>query len=60
MLWTCSVTPEPTDVLPPHLARAVCKEDFDSQRRAVQFALEALQRQQLRALPPLQEAGTPD
>lgn len=46
MLWTCAVTPDPTDVLPPHLARAVGKEDLDSQRGAVQFALEALQSQQ--------------
>ncbi|KAH9374623.1 hypothetical protein HPB48_014671 [Haemaphysalis longicornis] len=34
------------NVLPPHLARAVGKEDLDSQRGAVQFAMEALQRQQ--------------
>ncbi|KAH9370432.1 hypothetical protein HPB48_008680 [Haemaphysalis longicornis] len=46
MLWTCAVTPDPTDVLPPHLARAVGNEDLDSQGGAVQFAMEALQRQQ--------------
>ncbi|KAH9370469.1 hypothetical protein HPB48_020571 [Haemaphysalis longicornis] len=46
ILWTCAVTPDPTDVLPPHLARAVGKEDLASQRGAVQFAMEALQRQQ--------------
>ncbi|KAH9370539.1 hypothetical protein HPB48_016979 [Haemaphysalis longicornis] len=52
MLWTCAVTPDPTDVLPPHLARAVGKEDLDSQRGAVQFAMEALQRQQSDAASP--------
>ncbi|KAH9379921.1 hypothetical protein HPB48_000983 [Haemaphysalis longicornis] len=46
MMWECNVAEAETNILPPHLARAVHEMDKDAQKAAAQFALAAITRQQ--------------
>ncbi|KAH9384259.1 hypothetical protein HPB48_026252 [Haemaphysalis longicornis] len=52
MMWECNDAEAETNILPPHLARAVRETDKDAQKAAAQFALAAITRQQSRPAPP--------
>lgn len=52
MMWECKDADAETNILPPHLARAVRETDKDAQKAAAQFALAAITRQQSRPAPP--------
>ncbi|KAH9367880.1 hypothetical protein HPB48_017307 [Haemaphysalis longicornis] len=52
IMWECNDAIAETNILTPHLARAVRKTDKDAQKAAAQFALQEITRQQSRPAPP--------